>query len=358
MISEALFASLVIMALVTTLMAGPLLRLLDPRNEYGAPLGEELDRAKRESEAERPSLAIPDRSILLAPRSERASLSCCAIGEPLARPTPQGADSGPPGESTSRGGRRGSRRVGVREPPARQGHGGGPDGPRPAPRTAGWRLEPSPSSQSEPGGDLSHVASRAGVDLALTEGRRPLLGEGVPRGAIVTLLGDAPCDVGVLVAARRQAVAACPRSRRSWFRSEGRSTTGPRSSSGHGSRPPPRRRSPVGAASGDDDTARLSRMLADAALLVQSYANVPAEPLVSRPGAAIVEAVAGAALLVVGLSPRWREEGLGPVRSEIARTASAPVLFARRGTRPGALAPEENVTRFTWSTPGMSVTAS
>ena len=45
-ISDALFAMLVIMALVTTLMAGPLLRLLDPRNELGAPVEEELDEAR------------------------------------------------------------------------------------------------------------------------------------------------------------------------------------------------------------------------------------------------------------------------------------------------------------------------
>jgi Kef-type K+ transport system membrane component KefB len=34
-ISETLFTSLVLMALVTTFMAGPLLRMLDPRNVFG-----------------------------------------------------------------------------------------------------------------------------------------------------------------------------------------------------------------------------------------------------------------------------------------------------------------------------------
>jgi Kef-type K+ transport system membrane component KefB len=48
-ISEALFAMLVIMALVTTFMAGPLLALLDPKNEFGAPLEEELEEARRVS---------------------------------------------------------------------------------------------------------------------------------------------------------------------------------------------------------------------------------------------------------------------------------------------------------------------
>ena len=48
----------------------------------------------------------------------------------------------------------------------------------------------------------------------------------------------------------------------------------------------------------------------------------------------ILEAAAGAGLLVVGLSERWREEGLGATRSEIARAAPAPVLFVRRGPGP------------------------
>jgi hypothetical protein len=52
---------------------------------------------------------------------------------------------------------------------------------------------------------------------------------------------------------------------------------------------------------------------------------------------------------VIGLSERWRQEGLGPVRSEIARAAPAPVVFVCRGLRHGALAPRTDVTRFTWS---------
>jgi hypothetical protein len=55
---------------------------------------------------------------------------------------------------------------------------------------------------------------------------------------------------------------------------------------------------------------------------------------------------------VVGLSDQWRTEGLGPVRAEIAREASAPVVFVRRGHRPGALAARDDVTRFTWSRAG------
>ena len=98
----------------------------------------------------------------------------------------------------------------------------------------------------------------------------------------------------------------------------------------------------------------MTRLLGDAGLLVQQYAGIPAEPVVAEAGRdGILEAAAGAGLLVIGLSERWRQEGLGPTRSEIARAAPAPVLFVRRGTRPGALAPREDVTRFTWSAAGM-----
>ena len=60
----------------------------------------------------------------------------------------------------------------------------------------------------------------------------------------------------------------------------------------------------------------------------------------------------GPLIEVLGLSDRWRQEGLGPTRSEIAKAAPAPTIFVRRGLRPGALAPRGDVTRFTWSSPG------
>ena len=99
---------------------------------------------------------------------------------------------------------------------------------------------------------------------------------------------------------------------------------------------------------------RVSRMLADAILLIQAYAGVAAEPVVAKEGrAGLIDAAAEAGLLVIGLSPRWRDEGLGPTRSAIARSAPAPTLFVRRGSRPGALAPADDFTRFTWSAAGV-----
>ena len=107
----------------------------------------------------------------------------------------------------------------------------------------------------------------------------------------------------------------------------------------------------IGAASGDRVNGRdASRLLADASLIVQRTAGIPAEPLLASPGRKGVIALAeGAGVLVVGLTERWRDEGLGTIRSEIASSPPAPTVFVRRGVHPGGLAPERARTRFTWS---------
>ena len=93
-----------------------------------------------------------------------------------------------------------------------------------------------------------------------------------------------------------------------------------------------------------------SRLLADASLIVQRTAGVLAEPLLAAPGRQGVMALSrNAGLLVVGFSERWRQEGLGKAREEIAKSPPAPTVFVRRGLRPGGLASNDNRTRFTWS---------
>jgi hypothetical protein len=93
-----------------------------------------------------------------------------------------------------------------------------------------------------------------------------------------------------------------------------------------------------------------SRALAHAALVAQAVASITVEPLLLAPGAdAVVEAASAGGLVVVGLSPRWREEGLGAGRLHVLRASAPPALLVRRGLRPGGLAPEETMTRFTWT---------
>jgi DNA-binding SARP family transcriptional activator len=93
-----------------------------------------------------------------------------------------------------------------------------------------------------------------------------------------------------------------------------------------------------------------SRLLADASLIVQHTAGVVAEPLLGPPGGEGVAALAeGAGLLVVGLSERWRSEGLGDTRAALISSPPAPTVLVRRGLRPSGIAPSASLTRFTWS---------
>ena len=58
---------------------------------------------------------------------------------------------------------------------------------------------------------------------------------------------------------------------------------------------------------------------------------------------------AGAGLLVVGLSERWREEGLGAVRAQLVAAPPAPTRARAPRRRAGGMAPGESPTRFGWS---------
>ena len=63
----------------------------------------------------------------------------------------------------------------------------------------------------------------------------------------------------------------------------------------------------------------------------------------------MLKAAADASLLVLGLSTRWKAEGLGSARLGILRASAVPTLLVRSGLRPGGLAPAETMTRFTWT---------
>jgi hypothetical protein len=93
-----------------------------------------------------------------------------------------------------------------------------------------------------------------------------------------------------------------------------------------------------------------SRLLASASLALQRGVGIRADTRLTGEGAGgVLEAATGAATLVVGLSERWQSEGLGQARTQLVREARCPVVFVRRGVRPGGLAPPGALTRFTWS---------
>jgi Kef-type K+ transport system membrane component KefB len=350
-ISEALFAMLVIMALVTTFMAGPVLKLLDPKNELGAPVEEELEEARKRSSIEFPQLPVPDRSILVAPQTTGGLEQMRLLAEPLARSEPPreliiARLVQPPRATEVRGGLQTENKL------LRQASDEG-NFARLELIEQGIAARAVAFSSANPGEDLARLAKNEEVDLMLVDGHRPLLGEGVPRGDVGTVLQEAECDVAVLVAREYADVLPGPDApvvvpfggaEHDWAALE----LGAWIASATGA---PLRL--LGAAGQTEDRGRATRLLGDAGLLVQQYAGITAEPVLAPPGReGVLEAAADAGLLVVGLSDRWRQEGLGPTRSEIARAAPAPVVFVRRGIRPGALAPRGDVTRFTWSSPG------
>jgi Kef-type K+ transport system membrane component KefB len=352
-ISEALFAALVLMALVTTFMAGPVLRLLDPHNAYGEPVGEELDRAARESAAITP-LPVPERAILVAPQTDVGMAQLLALAEPLATSEPPREIVltrlvAPPRGASVRGGLQ-TQDFLLADASAEVERARADLLARAVPTRAVAFIS------TDPGRDLAKLAERESVDLLLVDGRRPLLGAGVPRGGVGAVLRDAPSDVAVLVA-REDAVMSCgPQAAvvvpfggfqhdwaalelGAWF--------------AHATGAPLQLLGAAGAADADQDA---SRVLANASLMLQRFAGVAAEPVLAEPGRdGILTAAAGAGLLVIGLSDRWRQEGLGPLRREIAAAAPAPILFVRRGTRDGVLAPPGDVTRFAWSSPSLAL---
>ncbi len=104
----------------------------------------------------------------------------------------------------------------------------------------------------------------------------------------------------------------------------------------------------------------MSASLADAGLLVRSTPACRRSRVIAEHGRqAIVDAAERRRPAGDRALAPLAQEGLGPTRSEIARAAAAPIVFVRRGTRPGALAPSDEFTRFTWSSrygpPGRSL---
>jgi DNA-binding SARP family transcriptional activator len=96
-----------------------------------------------------------------------------------------------------------------------------------------------------------------------------------------------------------------------------------------------------------------SRLLGRASLMVQQVVGIVTEPVLVPAGEEGVDRAAqDARLLVVGLSDRWRTEGIGPARLSVAAAVHAPTLFVRRGLRPSGIAPQETFTRFTWTLAG------
>jgi DNA-binding SARP family transcriptional activator len=193
-----------------------------------------------------------------------------------------------------------------------------------------------------PGADLARLAAEQDADLLLLDAPSRLLED----GSLLTLLELAPCDVGVLIGdggAGGPVLVPFSGAVHDWTAVEigawiARNSGEPLRLAGASTSP-----------HGRD----ASRLLANASLAVQRALGVSAEPLLVDPEPdALVTAAADAGFVVLGVTERWRRDGLGPMRTALATAGDVPVLLVRRGVRPGGLAPGDSDTRFTWTIAG------
>jgi hypothetical protein len=201
----------------------------------------------------------------------------------------------------------------------------------------------------DPGAELTRLASEQHADLVLLDAPTNFLSASVFGGIAGAVLASAACDVGIVVCRDGRALAPglpilvpFAGAEHDWAAVElaawiARATGTTLRLLGR----------EADLAAGDRDA---SRLLAQASLLVQRVVRVPTESILVAAGSAgILRAADRAGLLVFGLSDRWRQDGLGQTRLTIARVAACPTLLVRRGLKPGGIAPNQTLTRFTWS---------
>ena len=193
-----------------------------------------------------------------------------------------------------------------------------------------------------PGIDIANMAREHDVDLLLVDAPDGLLED----ARVLALLDRAPCDVGVVVGREGPdgpVFVPFAGVEHDWAAVElGAWLARSRSA----------RLQLVGATTGSDGR-DASRLLAHASIAVQRVFGITAEAILVEPTPeALVAAGAEAGVSVVGLTDRWRREGLGRSRTALATQTRAPTILVRRGVRPGGLAPRGSETRFTWTIAG------
>jgi DNA-binding SARP family transcriptional activator len=218
-------------------------------------------------------------------------------------------------------------------------------------RMTGWRTElvgqgvrarSAVFTSLIPGADLARFAREQDVDLLLVDAPDALLED----ARVLAVLQHAPCDVGVVVRGtpgEGAVLVPFTGAEHDWAAVE----LGAWLARNCGCR------LRLAGSTAGPEGADASRLLANASIAVQRVIGVDAEPLLTDPSAeALVAAAAGARAVVVGLTERWRRDGLGRARTALALEAAAPTILVRRGVRPGGLAPVGSETRFTWTVAG------
>jgi DNA-binding SARP family transcriptional activator len=198
-----------------------------------------------------------------------------------------------------------------------------------------------------PGEDVTRLAAEQDVDLVLLDASPTLLEDGAPDRNLAAILADGIPDVAVLFGTRslhcetkRPVVVPFGGVEHDWSAVELAAWIAQALGT---------KLLLVGTA-GDGDRRDASRLLGRASLVVQAVVGVVAEPMLVAAGVeGMLKAAADASLLVLGLSTRWKAEGLGSARLGVLRASAVPTLLVRSGLRPGGLAPAETMTRFTWT---------
>jgi DNA-binding SARP family transcriptional activator len=194
----------------------------------------------------------------------------------------------------------------------------------------------------DPGDEAARFAAEHNADLLLVDATSGLLADGHPSDRLDVLLERVPCDVGLLVSKTAPAsgpvVTPFGGVEHDWAAIEiAARLAGALGTSLRllGTEADP--------ALGRRDA---SRLLARASLLVQQVVGIVTEPMLVPAGRdGVLDGARDARLLVIGLSERWRTEGIGATRLSVAEGANAPTLFIRGSGH----TPAETMTRFTWT---------
>ncbi|PWU22408.1 MAG: hypothetical protein C5B48_10065, partial [Candidatus Rokuibacteriota bacterium] len=161
-------------------------------------------------------------------------------------------------------------------------------------------------TSSDPGRDAARFAAEQDVDLLLIDGDSRLLDDPV----LADLLAVTHCDVGALVGGEvgpGPVLVPFTGAEHDWSAVEVGAWI---------ARTRQVRLVLAGPAGEEGDA---SRLLARASLAVQRALGVAADPLLVEPEAEdLLRATEQAGLVVVGLTDRWRKEGVGPARSMLA----------------------------------------
>jgi DNA-binding SARP family transcriptional activator len=191
-------------------------------------------------------------------------------------------------------------------------------------------------TSAEPAADLVRLAAEQEAELLA-------VGETLAAEALETLVASVPCDVAIAPRPDLAFEATAPvlvpfgGGREEWAALE----LGAWLARAHGL---PLR---LLGAEASDDRRDASRMLASASLALQRFAATAAEPVLVAPGPeGILEA--GGSVVVASLPAG----SLGETRRVLVERTQVPILLVRGGLRPGGLAPDRTITRFSWSVGG------